>query len=242
MGKIWDRLFKQEQVKVNEMRADSGASAGRGIGVSRNIAMVLKRGPILQYDARFRAPRMDGHKALRELEAFRRDIRSGRLSHAQLERWIDQNWTDDNLRTANNIVTTEGVNALITCFFKNTAQPAAWYVACMKGAGAPTLVIGDTAASHAGWTEIAGTDVSEGTRQAFTAGAVAAGSVDNSAAKARYTGAALWTAQGLAMMVGSAFASTTAPLYSEATFTEGSAAMQTGYLLDIQATVSVTAG
>src|SRR5512135_3706067 len=118
MGKIWDRLFKREQERVNMARTTSSANAMRGVSVGRG-AIAFMRAPAFQAEARFRRPRMRGAVALQELADFRREVRRGRMSLAEMERWIDQNWTDEAVRTGHNIVVTEGVNALITCFFKN---------------------------------------------------------------------------------------------------------------------------
>ena len=60
---------------------------------------------------------------------------------------------------------------------------AAWYVGLTSAT--PTVVAGNTMATHAGWTEVTAYD--EATRPALTLGSVAAGSVDNSASKARFT-------------------------------------------------------
>jgi hypothetical protein len=241
---IWERLFKREvqrTQRVNEMLVCGRATGARGVEVGRDAPMLLMRPPAARFDILIRRPRMNGEVALRELQAARRDVSRGRLSHAQLERWIDQHWDECERRTAHNTVCTGGVNDLISVYFKGTAVPGAWYVGCIKGA-APTFDIADTPAAHAGWTEVASTDVAEATRQAFTLGAVAAGSVNNTAAKAVYTGAASWTAQGLFIANKSAFADATGILYSEAAFTEGAAAMQVGYILSLGGTVGVTAG
>lgn len=81
-----------------------------------------------------------------------------------------------------NIVVTTGLNELLTRCFKTIPGDVLWYVA-LKDAGVPAA--GDTMASHAGWAEITG--YTEGTRPAWTPGAVAAGSVDNTAAKASFS-------------------------------------------------------
>lgn len=81
-----------------------------------------------------------------------------------------------------NLVTTEGKNDLLSKYLKGSAYTAAWYVG-LKGAG--SAVAGDTAASHAGWSEL--TAYSESVRQTLTLGAVVAGSVDNSGSPAVFS-------------------------------------------------------
>jgi hypothetical protein len=78
-----------------------------------------------------------------------------------------------------NLVTTAGLNKYLDACLKTGLTTPVWYVG-LKLAG--TVVVGDTMASHAGWTE--STIYSNATRPAWTPGAVAAGSVDNSASKA----------------------------------------------------------
>lgn len=87
-------------------------------------------------------------------------------------------WTED----FTNLVTTEGMNDLLSKYFKGAAYTASFYVG-LKGVGSE--VIGDTAASHPTWGEV--TAYSESTRQALTLGSVAAASVDNSGAPATFT-------------------------------------------------------
>ncbi len=85
--------------------------------------------------------------------------------------------------TVRNLVTTAGLNDSLDKHFKGSAYTAAWYVLLMGAT--PAVAAGDTAASHAGWTEVTAYD--EATRQALTLGAVSGGSVDNSASKAVFT-------------------------------------------------------
>ena len=101
-------------------------------------------------------------------------------------------WKDD----FHNLVTTEGLNDLLTQYFKGSSYTGAFYVG-LKATGA--VVAGDTAASHGGWTEITG--YAEAVRQTLTLGTASAGSIDNSSSRATFSinaatdvyGAALWT-------------------------------------------------
>jgi hypothetical protein len=81
-----------------------------------------------------------------------------------------------------NLVVTAGLNKYLDATLKTGLASPVWYVA-LKNTG--TVVAADTMASHAGWTE--NVTYSEATRVAWTPGAVAAGSVDNSASKANFS-------------------------------------------------------
>lgn len=83
---------------------------------------------------------------------------------------------------AHNMVFDGGINDLLDKYFKGAAYTAAWFVGLVNAT--PTYAAGDTMAAHAGWTE--NVNYAEATRPALTLGAVAAKSVDNSAAKAEF--------------------------------------------------------
>lgn len=112
-----------------------------------------------------------------------------------------------------NLVTTEGLNDVLNKYFKGSTYTAAWYVG-LKGAG--TIAIGDTAASHAGWSE--NTTYSEGVRQTLTLGTVSAASVNNSASKAVFTINGAATIAGAFLISNSTKGGTTGTLYSAADF------------------------
>jgi len=84
--------------------------------------------------------------------------------------------------TKKNLVTTEGLDHILSTTFKGGTQITAWYVG-LKNAG--SVSAGDTMASHAGWTE--DVNYSQSVRQTLTLGAVASASVDNTANKAIYS-------------------------------------------------------
>jgi len=90
-------------------------------------------------------------------------------------------WCED----FDNLVTTEGMNALLDALFKTGLQSPAWYFGLVDGAVEPVYAAADVLASHAGWTESAGYD--EETRQALVLGTIAGGSVDNTASRAKFT-------------------------------------------------------
>lgn len=75
-----------------------------------------------------------------------------------------------------NLVTTAGKNDLMTKYFKGSAYTAAWYLG-LKGAG--SAAVGDTLASHAGWSEV---NPYSGNRPAITFGTASGGSLAASSA------------------------------------------------------------
>lgn len=89
-------------------------------------------------------------------------------------------WEDE----FDNLVVTAGLNDSLDKHLKGVAYTAEWYVGLTDGT--PTFAAGDTMdGAHAGWVEVE--DYDELVRQTLTLGAVAAGSVDNSAAPAVFT-------------------------------------------------------
>jgi len=83
---------------------------------------------------------------------------------------------------ADNLVVNVGLQHILDVLFAGASQVDPWYVGLTDGT--PTVAAGDTAASHAGWTEVTAYD--EANRQTFVD--VRTGqSVDNSASKAAFT-------------------------------------------------------
>jgi len=100
--------------------------------------------------------------------------------------WPVPNWMTRELwsDSFHNLVVTAGLNDSLDKHLKGAAYTAAWYVGLTDGT--PTFAAGDTMdGAHAGWTEVTAYD--ELVRQTLTLGAVAAGSVNNSAAPAVFT-------------------------------------------------------
>ena len=81
-----------------------------------------------------------------------------------------------------NLVTTEGLNHVLSIVLDGGTQITTWYVGL---AGAGTKAAADTMSSHSGWAVV--TDYSESVRQTLTLGTAAAGSIDNSASKATFS-------------------------------------------------------
>lgn len=132
-----------------------------------------------------------------------------------------------------NLVTSVGKNDVLDKYFKGSSYSAAWYVG-LKGPG--TAAVGDTMASHAGWSEV--TDYSESVRQTLTLGTVSAGSVNNSASKATYSINATVTIAGAFLVSDNTKAGATGTLYSAGDFA-ASRTLASGDSL--QVTVTLTA-
>lgn len=131
-----------------------------------------------------------------------------------------------------NLVVTAGLDKILDACFKTGLAAPAWYVG-LKSAGTPAA--GDTMASHVTWTWLTNYT---GNRQAFTPGSVAAGSVDNSAAKAVFpiTGAATIYGCGLA----DSATGDTGVLYGAGDFTAPRAVL-IGDTLNVQVTLTAAA-
>lgn len=141
-------------------------------------------------------------------------------------------WVDETT----NLVTTEGKNDLLTKYFKGSAYTAAWYVGLISGSS-PTLAAGDTAASHAAWTEFAA--YSQANRPTWTGGTASAGSLDNSASQAAFTiNGGGGTVGGAFLISNNTKSGTTGVLYGEAAL--GTArTLASGDTLNITITLTV---
>jgi hypothetical protein len=128
-----------------------------------------------------------------------------------------------------NLVTTVGKNDLLDKYFKGSAYTAAWYLG-LKGTGSAAAA--DTAASHAGWSEVT---PYAGNRPAITFGTSSAGS--NTATAVSYTINATATVAGA--FVQSANTGTTGILYSAGDFA-ASRSVLSGDTLNVTLTVSFT--
>lgn len=60
--------------------------------------------------------------------------------------------------TFDNLVTTQGKNDFLDKYLAGSAYTAAWYMGLISSTSYSTIVVGDTAASHAGWLEAGATN------------------------------------------------------------------------------------
>lgn len=131
-----------------------------------------------------------------------------------------------------NLVTTEGKNHLGNVYFRGTTPVTTWYVG-LKQSG--TIAAGDTAASHAGWSDF--TSYNESVRQTLTLSAFSSGASSNSGSPAVFTINASGTVAGAFVVSNSSKTGNTGTLYSVADFS----AAQTVAAADVLTiTVSVT--
>lgn len=134
-------------------------------------------------------------------------------------------WTEH----VHNLVTTEGKNDVLDKYFKGSAYTAAWYLG-LKGTG--SAAVGDTLASHAGWSEV--TPYS-GNRPTITFGTSSAGS--NTATQVSISINATATVAGA--FIASVNTGTSGKLYSASDFA-ASRSVGNGDTLKITPTVSQT--
>lgn len=143
-------------------------------------------------------------------------------------------WQDEN----DNLVTTAGLNKMLDAAFSTGLASPTWYVGLVGSS--PTFAAGDTASSHAGWTE--DTNYAATTRPALTLGTIAAGVVDNSSSKASYTFSSGTTIYGAFLIDSSTKGGTSGTLFSEVAFSGGSQALLAADILNVTVTITVQSG
>jgi hypothetical protein len=141
----------------------------------------------------------------------------------------NEKWREVN----KNLVTTVGLNHVLSSTLDGATQITAWYVG-LKAAG--SAAAGDTMASHSGWTEVVA--YSQAVRQTLTLGTAAAGSIDNTASKATYSINGTATVAGAFINSNSAKSGTAGTLYGVVDF-GSSRAVISGDTLEV--TVTLTA-
>lgn len=131
-----------------------------------------------------------------------------------------------------NLVTDVGINDLLDKYFKGSTYSATWFVG-LKGTG--SAAVGDTMASHGGWSEVTG--YSEANRQTLTLGTVSAKSVDNSASKATFNINATVTVAGAFTVTNNTKGGSTGTLYGAGDF---AASRSLGSGDQLQITITLT--
>jgi hypothetical protein len=140
-----------------------------------------------------------------------------------------------------NLVVNVGLQDMNNKYFLGSSYTAAWYIG-LYGAGASnTPAAGDTAASHAGWTEV--TPYSQATRPACTFGTPTTANpsvATNSASPAVYTINATQTVGGAFLISNSTKSGSTGTLYSASDFTSpGDRSVVSGDTLNVTYTLSL---
>jgi len=142
-------------------------------------------------------------------------------------------WCDD----FRNLVTTEGLNALLDATFVTGSVGPTWFIGLVAGAVDPVYDDDDVMAGHAGWTEFL--DIEEETRQAFTPGAVSEGSVNNSLSKAEFNITKAGKVAGCFLANESTLEGTTGKLYGEGSFALGTRDLDEGDVIKVTITLTV---
>jgi hypothetical protein len=138
-----------------------------------------------------------------------------------------------------NLVVTAGLNKYLDATLKTGLASPSWFVGLVTGPGSGnTYAAADTMASHAGWAE--NTSYAAGTRPAFTPGSIAAGSVDNSAAKASFAINASITLAGSFMADNSTKGGSTGTLLGVGNFTGGDRTAVNTDVINVTLTASIS--
>lgn len=145
-------------------------------------------------------------------------------------------WSEEN----RNLVTNEGLDAILDIMFHGSTQITTWYIALFEDNHTPAAA--DTYATP-GYTESTAYD--EATRPAFVEAAASSQSITNSASKASFTMNATKTIYGAALVGGGTGGNTKGDtagggtLYCVSQFTSGSKAVESADVLKV--TVTITA-
>ena len=142
-------------------------------------------------------------------------------------------WSDDLY----NLVVTAGLNKLLDATFKTGLAEPLWYIGLVDGGSEPSYSPDDTMASHLGWAE--NNAYTEGVRQDFTPGVIAAGAVDNSDSRAVFTISSDGAIAGCFLADEAVENGEEVTLYGEGAFTGGARPVEIGDTLRVTTTVMV---
>lgn len=135
-----------------------------------------------------------------------------------------------------NLVTTVGKNDALDKYLSGSAYTAAWYLGLIGITGYSAIAAGDTAASHAGWTEAAGYSQASRPTAAF---ATAAGGSKALSSAAVFSINADTTIKGCFLISNATKSGTTGILYSAGLFSGGDKVVQNGDTLNVSYTASL---
>ena len=151
---------------------------------------------------------------------------------------IDKNGNVKWSENFENTVTTVGKNDLLDKYLAGSAYTAAWYIGLLGGTG--TISAADTMSSHAGWTEVGGSNApaySQSTRPAPSWSAASSGSKAASAAVS-FSITSSGTVKGAFLNSVATKDGTTGTLYSAGLFSVGDKAVTNGDTLNVTYTAS----
>ena len=142
-----------------------------------------------------------------------------------------------------NLVVNVGLQDMNTQYFKGSSYTAAWYIGLWGAGASNNPAAGDTAASHAGWTEV--TAYSQATRPAISFGTATTANpsvISNSASPAAFSINGTTTVGGAFLISNSTKGGTTGILFSGSDFTTpGDRAVVSGDTVSVTYTFSLTA-
>lgn len=129
---------------------------------------------------------------------------------------------DGNLKweeKTHNLVVNQGLKDMNDKYFSGATYTATWFLGLINASPTPSYVAGDTAASHAGWSETAA--YSQATRPAVTFGAATTADpsvINNSGSPATFSINGTVTVAGAFLISNNTKSGTTGILFSEANF------------------------
>lgn len=142
-----------------------------------------------------------------------------------------------------NLVVNVGLQDMNTQYFKGAAYTAAWYLGLYGAAASNNPAAGDTAALHAGWTEVV--PYSNATRPQVTFGTATTADpsvISNSASPASFTINATSTVGGAFLISNNTKSGTTGILFSASDFqSPGDRAVASGDTLNVTYTFNLDA-
>ena len=145
--------------------------------------------------------------------------------------------------SSHNLVVNVGLQDMNAQYFKGSAYTAVWYIGLYGAGSTNNPAAGDTASSHAGWTEVV--PYSNATRPAATFGTATTANPSvqtNSASPASFTINATATVGGAFLISNSTKSGTTGILFSASDFqSPGDRSVVSGDTLNVTYTFSLTA-
>lgn len=134
-----------------------------------------------------------------------------------------------------NLVVNQGLKDMNDKYFSGATYTATWFLGLINNSPTPSYVAGDTAASHAGWSET--TAYSQATRPTATFGAATTADpsvISTSASPATFSINGTVTVAGAFLISNSTKGGTTGILFSESTFqSPGARAVVSGDTLTV---------